>query len=537
MSTPPLTQFGIQTRDGKSTVIEFGPGSVSAMVGPNGVGKSAIFQQIFRSMGGNRGAIWLTGNRNITFNSDAISVTASDVQRVLTEHFQFHQQLRVRDPRGGDGSMRAQTQLLIDREAGKNAEFRSMVRAAPHLAEKIEQELGAPIDDLNSLFARAAMNIRFIIRAGLILAVAGSVEFSVAEMSDGERSALLLALSVLNADQGTLILLDEPERHLNQSLAGGFVSAVLAMRPDCAFVVATHDLNLLEAIHADRIYIVRSSQRSGESWAFDIELIGDDESLNERARASILGGRRKVLFVEGAVDRRFFKAYYSDWDVRDSGGWETAVSTVNGLRNSAHAHWLRACAIIDMDGRSPAEVASLRDLGVYALSGSSIESIFCHSAIVSAVAQAKAEFDGGRDGDERAMRAHAAGLAAAADAKDEFCVRRGLWRIRRAWNDRFPSPSDLKTGAVEVVSIDCAQLVAGVTQEVELALQSGDLDKIVESCPIKHSSVPTRIATALGYVSKEAYFDAIIHHIDKPTALGDALRAVFVQLLPALDGN
>jgi predicted ATPase len=45
----------------------------------------------------------------------------------------------------------------------------------------------------------------------------GGNGYSVAELSDGERNAFLIAADVLTAKPGTLILIDEPERHLHRS--------------------------------------------------------------------------------------------------------------------------------------------------------------------------------------------------------------------------------------------------------------------------------------------------------------------------------
>ena len=47
-----------------------------------------------------------------------------------------------------------------------------------------------------------------------------------AQMSDGERAAAIIAATVLVADPGTLFLIDEPERHLHRSIIEPFLSAL-----------------------------------------------------------------------------------------------------------------------------------------------------------------------------------------------------------------------------------------------------------------------------------------------------------------------
>ena len=42
--------------------------------------------------------------------------------------------------------------------------------------------------------------------------------YGAAELSDGERNALLISAEILTAKDGTLLIIDEPERHLHRSI-------------------------------------------------------------------------------------------------------------------------------------------------------------------------------------------------------------------------------------------------------------------------------------------------------------------------------
>ena len=72
----------------------------------------------------------------------------------------------------------------------------------------------------------------------------GSDSYSVAEMSDGERNALLLAAEVLTVPSGTLILIDEPELHLHRSIISSLLTGLFSNRSDCMFVISTHEVML-----------------------------------------------------------------------------------------------------------------------------------------------------------------------------------------------------------------------------------------------------------------------------------------------------
>ncbi len=51
-----------------------------------------------------------------------------------------------------------------------------------------------------------------------IASKSGGPHYSVAKLSDGERNALLIAATVLSVTPETLLLIDEPERHLHRSI-------------------------------------------------------------------------------------------------------------------------------------------------------------------------------------------------------------------------------------------------------------------------------------------------------------------------------
>ena len=65
-----------------------------------------------------------------------------------------------------------------------------------------------------------------------------------AQMSDGERSATIIAANVITAESESVLLIDEPERHLHRSVIEPFLSALFTFRKDCIFVIATHEIAL-----------------------------------------------------------------------------------------------------------------------------------------------------------------------------------------------------------------------------------------------------------------------------------------------------
>ena len=92
----------------------------------------------------------------------------------------------------------------------------------------------------------------------------GGLPYSIAELSDGERNALLIASNVLTVKDGTLILIDEPERHLHRSIISPLLTHLFALRPDCAFIVSTHEVMLPIDNPTTRTLLVRGCQFSDQ---------------------------------------------------------------------------------------------------------------------------------------------------------------------------------------------------------------------------------------------------------------------------------
>ena len=72
----------------------------------------------------------------------------------------------------------------------------------------------APITVINELLRQSNLPIKITIQANerIVASKNGGPEYSAAELSDGERSALLIAGNILTAPPGTLLIIDEPER-------------------------------------------------------------------------------------------------------------------------------------------------------------------------------------------------------------------------------------------------------------------------------------------------------------------------------------
>jgi hypothetical protein len=139
--------------------------------------------------------------------------------------------------------------------------------------------------------------------------------YPAAEMSDGERTALYLALACLDAKPGVVIV-DEPTIHLHPELARRFWNAVERERADCRFVYITHDLEFALSRRDSRIVV----KRPGDN---NLTLISEHSSVPKDVLAALLGAASfaviasRIVVCEGSSsgdDETFYSAWFNDRD-------------------------------------------------------------------------------------------------------------------------------------------------------------------------------------------------------------------------------
>ena len=224
------------------------------------------------------------------------------------------------------------------------------------------------------------------------------LSYSMAQMSDGERAAAIMAANVLVADPGTAFLIDEPERHLHRSIIEPFLSALFSQRQDCAFVISTHEIALPIANPTARVMMLRSCGWQGNRpVAWDAELLDSGEHLPEDLKRNILGSRQTILFVEGkanSLDLPLYGALFQELSVIPKGSYDEVIRAVKGLRGSYEHHHVEAIGLIDKDDRTEDEVSELGQDSVFALDVYSVESLYYCSDAIDAVARQAGRFLG-----------------------------------------------------------------------------------------------------------------------------------------------
>ena len=209
-----------------------------------------------------------------------------------------------------------------------------------------------------------------------------SADYSASEMSDGERAVFYILGQVLSANEDSILIFDEPELHIHKSIISNLWDEIEKLRPDCSFLMITHDIEFA-ATRVAKKYVIRNYY-SAPAW--DISEIPDSE-LDEQTITLILGSRKPILFVEGektSLDMETYRLCYPEWTVIPKGSCKDVIQAVSSLRKlneDMPILNIKCAGIVDRDTRDNSQIQKLEGEGIKVLLCSEIENIFSRSSV------------------------------------------------------------------------------------------------------------------------------------------------------------
>ena len=379
-------------------VLSAAAGASTVFVGANGSGKSAMGLWLQRNSGGvttNR----LIAHRQLWLASAGPDITASQRDQQFRNRASWDLQ---DDSRWLDHSARNRVSLvLFDLMAAHNKRNDRVARLVDddRLPDEIRKAVEpSPIVRLNTILDRCGLAVRVeLTETGTLDAVHRTgVRYPISQMSDGEKSALLLAAEILMAKPNSVQIIDEPERHMHRSISAPLVEAVVNERTDCHFAVLTHDLDLAYSLvqeGATAVSLNDCSWNNGTAFAWDAELIPHDDALPHTVRAAILGGKRRLLFIEGtptSIDFKLLRLLLPEWTLKPIGGNEEVIRAVKGLQASADYNWVDSAGVVDRDHLSNDDCEKLRQHGVFPLGVHEVENLYYTRPMLERLAETQA---------------------------------------------------------------------------------------------------------------------------------------------------
>ena len=518
------------------------------VVGANGTGKSALFQHWVSLMGASV-VKRIAAHRQTWLPSGNLAFTAQSRKRFEQNRMQWDSQ---QDARWKEESpAERQSAVLFDLVAKDNTRYRVIGQYIddknPTEATTFATKSTSLFKQLNDLLDLGTLKISLKnSNDEEILAQRkdNDLSYSMAQMSDGERAAAIMAANVLVADPGTTFLIDEPERHLHRSIIEPFLSALFAQRKDCAFVISTHEIALPMANPKARVVLLRSCVWSGNTaTAWDAEVLNSGAELPEDLKRDILGARRRILFVEGtanSLDLPLYGVLFPELSVIPKGGCHSLIRAVNGLRESYNFHHVEVFGLIDRDDRPENEVAKLGKDNIFALDVCSVESLYYCSDAVTAVADRQAK-SLGCESDEMVRMATEGALDAinnADDLRERMAAKRCERLVRSEVESLVPDWRTIKQSGEHLqfpASVE-SPYSGELTRFKELE-SSEDLDGLIARYPLRESNVFDKITEALRCIDRADYERMVVARVREDEDLACKLKQRIQPLAELLDAE
>ena len=261
--------------------IQIEEGSSVVFVGANGTGKTKLAEHIESTL--NQNAHRISAHRALSLNPSVPKISENKaLQGLRTGNANDNARIqhRVSHRWNNKGSVHLLNdfdflvQALFAEQSNKSLETHKKVRSGDNSsADPTKFEILTHVWE--KLLPHRELHIS---GDDILVSVIGEEEtYSASKMSDGERAVFYMLGQTLVAAEHSLIIFDEPELHVHRSIMAKLWDELESLRPDCAFLFITHDLEFATSRVADK-YVIREYS-SRPYW--NIENVPADTGFDE----------------------------------------------------------------------------------------------------------------------------------------------------------------------------------------------------------------------------------------------------------------
>jgi hypothetical protein len=507
-----------------------------------------LVQSVYQQGGSE--VVYLPGSRTALFDGEGVSLTPADRKGLTNNLWSWD---RSPDTRWRNVSGNRRNEKAIHDLTAAESQYKNDLANFISNGLDVEKHISAlqakvsPLDRVNGLLEEANIPLQMALLDGELKAQANGNSFSFARMSDGERTALILIAEVIAAKDATVFLIDEPELHLHKSIVVPLIAGLIKSRPNCEFVVSTHELELPVGVPSARVCIVRGIRWTPEGAVtdWDVDVVEDADQLPEDLRTDILGSRRKVLFTEGtdqSLDVPMYSVLFPNVSVRSKGGCRAVQQAVAGIRSTNALHHTTGYGLIDNDGMSPQQIADHQADGVYALPVFSVESLYYDPDVVRAVAVRQAATLAADEDQQQSLVAaclsqattDVLAAASANGAAEHLAGRIAERQVRDAIVSTLPNRNDLISASPPTITLSTQSPYPAELARLHAMIAAGDAFGIIGRYPVRHSGILAAVAGALKFANRSDYEAAALARVSSDATLRNVLIAKLNPLSAAL---
>ena len=528
----------------QTTGVEFhhslGLGKILFILGANGTGKSSLILHLCSTY--HQYAKRISAHRQTWFTSNTLDITPQHRDSLENSIKGRDQQINARY-REEYSAERVGVAIydLIDSDTMIAREIADLVRAGKVDKAIKKTKTPSPIQVINDLMRLSSMPIEISLeeRQRIVASCRGSEPYSIAELSDGERNAFLIASAVLTANPKTLVLIDEPERHLHRSIISPLLTLLFEKRKDCAFIVSTHEVMLPVDNPSASTLLLRSCEYAGsqaKSWRADI--LAPNTMIDDELKQDILGARKRIIFVEGtaeSLDALLYSLLFPHVSIIPKESCRDVERSVKSLREAENLHWIRAWGIVDSDRRTIDDIERLKTHNVYALSHYSVEALYYHPEIIKKVANRQAEVTGD-DPEELYNNAVMDAMESIKTSKNHLIEKAVERLVRKNIFESLPSREDVQSKCEIEIKIDITASRTAEKMEIDKLITENKFEKLLQRYPLRESGALDRIAKGIG-LKKSKYEEAVRKLLQEDETAIKILRDLFQELLSEINAS
>jgi len=350
------------------------------IIGPNGVGKTRLGVNLSQVNDGER----IAALRNVEIPdipqqrfSQASQQVKSALQQLVSQHWRQSFELQ---------NLLSEI-LAEDRE--KAVEYREQAYTGsgkPIDPSLVETRLRKIVRVWNQHFPNRTIKIDYEPKVERTIGTA-TVEYPIAQMSEGERTALYLAARVVSCTRPTIVV-DEPESYFHPLLARGLWDDLEDLMPETRFIYITHDITFALSRRRAQFAIARSETEA--------DLLPAASTLPADLVAQVFGAASfsvtasRLIFCEGkpsSYDVEILSAWHNcpRTAVVAAGGCSAVRECVSVFRSGLVTGGFKAVGYVDRDGLPDATLNADADIKAHPVY--EIEGFICLEPVFKSVAE------------------------------------------------------------------------------------------------------------------------------------------------------
>ena len=489
---------------------------ILVVIGANGAGKSTFGRDLLERYVGQ--ATRISGIHALFISDDESKLSASNefarLQSMIKE--------RLFMPRISEYE-----KLILQLQS---EEFEAAVNFKE--ACKTNNEVDPPItkiDIIQAIWEKMFPHNRLIRKSGFIELVStgrDSNSYTAGRMSDSEKLVFYLIGAALCACPNALLVIEEPETLLHNSIKNQLWDEIEAIRPDCTFVYLTHDIDFATSRSDSKRIWIRSYDADHSVW--DYELIESNESFPEEVYMEILGSRKPILFIEGtdtnSIDSKLYPFIFPDYLVKPMGGCQKVIETTKAFGQLKDFHTLDSKGIVDRDRRTQGEINYLREQHIYVPDVAEVENLLMIEDVIKTVAKRlmKDPDDVFKQVKENVVRLFQKELDSQVILHAKHQVRKKL----ETTVDRKITTVEQLTEHVESIrlNIHAEEIYKNIKEEFESYIETENYKSILRVYNQKGMLPQSRLCAICGISNKESYLNLILSILKENKEDAEAIR-------------